>query len=231
MVILPSPFVTSEAIASVLRPGAKIHPDSALKTLQRNGLNGHAVSVVQRSGATARGRAVFYSALMLDVARHYRRGDIPAARRARDAGDQLVSGRPARFVAEALAADLDASLEHLDQVSGGAMSRLAFLTEARHLEAYKSADVPIRWAGTVVDSSDGVTTIRTSDGPNVAIPGTLPKGTPVVVDIERSDAQAILAVRAGLKTTQDPNSRTPSEPIFLTRDDRETLEHGTRVLG
>lgn len=213
--ILPSPLVTSSAIARVLRPGARARPDSALKTLQRNGLDGRLISVVQRSGPTARGRSVYYSALMLDVARSFRRGDLTTAHRARDAGDRLVAGRPARFVAEALTAKPDARLDQLDQVAGGAVTRLALLTEAARRDLYDPDELPIRWSGTVASVTDGLTTLRTSNGSLIAVPGPLPVGMTVVVDTERTEDQVILDVRSGLQPRSDRNSLTPAEPVLL----------------
>lgn len=128
--ILPWPLTTSTELAQVLRPGGHLRPDSALRALRGKGLAAKAITVVPRSGRGAHGKVVWYSSLMIDVARLVRNERLEAARAAHAEASRLAGHRSARFVAEWLAEhggpDPDPAV--LEEDTGGALSRLATLT-------------------------------------------------------------------------------------------------------
>lgn len=78
--ILAWPLTTSTELAQVLRPGGRLRPDSALRSLRDKGLAAEAITVVPRSGRGAHGKVVWYSSLMIDVARLLRNERYDAAR-------------------------------------------------------------------------------------------------------------------------------------------------------
>lgn len=212
----------------MLRPGGHLRPDSALRSLRDNGLAAEPITVVPRSSRGAHGRVVWYSSLMLDVARLVRIGNDDAARDAHVAATKLASHRSARFVADCLAAGTpDPDPAAVDAETGGALSRLATLTEsARGRVAGLGVET---FAGRVADVSGRVAFVVDDEGRTLPIP--TPASTPspwagslVSVDTELFDGGATtIWIRPAFDPDADPNERVAGGPHVLTPAERERL--------
>lgn len=236
--ILPLPLATSGEVAGVLRPGVTIRADSALRTLRDNGLAGTQLSVVPRTATSAAGRAVWYSSLMLDVARLHRRRDA-GAQRVLTKADELATNRAAKFLAEALAAaGPEPDLDELDAVTGGALSRLALLTESRR-EQLASLLHLRRSTGIVVGRADDLAIVETEDGTRLGVPappadqarlGSI--GARVAVDAEQlNDRSSLLWVRPAFEPAADRNGRVPGPARLLSAAERERVASDVLVVG
>jgi len=238
VVLLPFPLTTSAEIAAVLRPGGRLRPDSALRTLRENGLGGAGLSIVTRAESAARGRSVWYSSLMLDVARLYRRGDVDAASVVLGQANELVTHRAARFVSEGLAdsGSVPDGAE-LDGLTGGALSRLALLTASRREQLASRLQVRCS-AGTVVGRVGELAVVETEDGLRLGIPapaepaslGAL--GAHVAVDAETLDGRSsFMWVRPALQLQGDRHGRVPGMPRLLTGDERRRFDRDVLLVG
>lgn len=238
VVILPSPLATSAEIAAVLRPGGRLRPDSALRTLRENGLGGVGVSIVARAESAARGRSVWYSSLMLDVARLYRRGDVDAASVVLGQANELVTHRAARFVSEGLAASGSVPEgAELDALTGGALSRFALLTASRREQLAPRLQVRCS-TGTVVGRVGELAVVETEDGLRLGIPvpaepaslGAL--GAHVAVDAETLDGRSsFMWVRPAMQLQGDRHVRVPGKPRLLTGDERRRFDRDVLLVG
>jgi len=212
-----------------MRPGGNLRSDSALRSLRERGLRAEPISFVPRSERGAQGRAVWYSAMMLDVARLVRLGDLEAAAAAHDAADRLASHRSARFVAEWLTdrGGPDPDPAALDAGTGGALTRLATLTASARSKLGPRLHVRV-FAGRVQEASGSTTRVVAEDGQAVAIPSVRSThqwvGVPVVVDFEEigSDNTTVW-VRPGFDPGADLNERVPGGPRLLTEAERDRL--------
>lgn len=236
--MLPFPLATSHEIAAVLRPGAGLRPDSALRTLRKHGLGGRSVAVVPRTGTGAAGRAVWYSSLMIDVARLYRWRDLDAARQVLVAADGLILHRAVRFLAEGLAgAGHELDLVALDAATGGALSRLALLTESRRSQLDSVLRVR-RSIGTVVGRAGDLAVITTEDGLRVGVPAPVGPATPsadgsgIALDVERfDDRSSFMWVRPAFEPAPDQHDRVPSRYRLLTDGERRLADASVLVVG
>lgn len=237
--ILPFPLATSGEIAAVLRPGAGLRPDSALRTLRENNLAGVALSVVPRTSSAAHGRAVWYSSLMLDVARLYRWHDLDAAAEVLVQANELASHRAATFVAEALRdAGLDPDARELDAASGGALSRLALLTESRRNKLGSLLRIR-RSTGTIVGRMGELAIVEAEDGLRLGVPAPSPEqatlgnvGASVAVDAEQLDPRSsVLWVRPGFEAQGDQHARVQGLPRLLTEDEGRRIARDVLVVG
>ena len=226
--ILPWPLTTSTELAQVLRPGGHLRPDSALRTLRENGLAAEPISVVPRSGRGARGRVVWYSSLMVDVARLLRMRDTEIAAAVHNAATPLAAHRSARFVAERL---LDAGPEpdpaQVDADTGAALTRLALLTAAAREKHLASLGIE-SFVGRVADVSGQVALVVADDGRTLPIPSpTTPSlwaEALVSVDTEfLAGGATTVWVRPAFDSEADPNERVPGGPHLLTPAERERL--------
>lgn len=228
--ILAWPLTTSTELAQVLRPGGHLRPDSALRSLRDKGLTAEAITVVPRSGRRAHGKVVWYSSLMLDVARLLRTDRIDAARAAHAEATRLVGHRSARFVAEWLVEhggpDPDPAL--LDAATGGALARLALLTASARQQLLPDLGITT-FAGRVADVSGRVAFVLDEDGRSLPIPApsepsTEWSGAVVAVDTEELPGGATtIWVRPAFDPAADPNARVPGGPRLLTPAERERL--------
>lgn len=227
--ILPWPLTTSGELAAVLRPGGHLRPDSALRALRERSLRAQPITVVPRSERGAHGRVVWYSALMLDVCRLVRMGDEETAATAHAAADRMASHRAAHFVAEWL---VESGGPHpdpttLDVATGGALSRLAILTESVRLNL--GPDLRIKsFAGRVREASGEMALVVSDDGNAVSIPS--PRSAaewanvPVVIDFEDlSDGNGTYWVRAAFDLAADVYERVPGVPHLMTKAERQRL--------
>ena len=238
VVILPFPLATSADIAAVLRPGGRLRPDSALRTLRENGLGGVGVSIVTRAESAARGRSVWYSSLMLDVARLYRRGDVDSASVVLGQANELVAHRAARSVWEGLAASGPApDGAEVDVLTGGALSRLALLTASRREQLASRLEVRCS-TGTVVGLVGELAVVETEDGLRLGIPvpaepatlGAL--GAHVAVDAESLDGRSsFMWVRPAMELQGDRHGRVPGKPRLLTGDERHRFDRDVLLVG
>lgn len=227
--LLPWPLTTSVELAQVLRPGGHLRPDSALRTLRENGLPAEAITVVPRTGSGARGRVVWYSSLMVDVARLLRAQDREAAAAMHREATRLAGHRAARFVANALldsGPDPDPAI--VDQTTGGALTRLATLTASareKHL-----ADLGVEtFLGRVADVSGRVAFVVAEDGRTLPIPSPASSANPwtgalVSVDTELFEGGSTTVwIRTAFDSDADPHERVPGGPHLLTPAERERL--------
>lgn len=227
---LAFPLCTSREMAQVLRPGGHLRPDSALRTLRDKGLAAEPVTVVPRSGRHAHGRVVWYSSLMLDVARLVRTGDEDTATRARAAASALAAQRAARFVADWLVqhSGPDPDPAQLDAATGGALTRLALLTTSARQEL-----LPRLGIDSIIGRVDEIThtTANVVDNDDrrhaITIPATTATtwvGAVVAVDLEVLGEGAITVwVRPAFDSDADPNDRIPGGPHVLTPAERQRL--------
>lgn len=228
--ILAWPLTTSSELAGVLRPGGHLRADSALRALRDKGVPAEPISVVPRSGRGADGRVVWYSSLMVDVARLVRVGDLTTAGVAHAAAAKLARHRSAGFVAEWLAerGGPDPDPAEVDRGTGGALTRLATLTASARARLLPDLRIDT-FAGRVADVSGRVAFVVDEDGRSLPIPA--PSGSPmawagalVVVDTEVLWGGATATwVRAAFDPAADPNERVPGGPRLLTPAERERL--------
>ena len=237
--ILPFPLATSAEIAGVLRPGTGLRPDSALRTLRENHLAGAQVSVVPRAAGAARGRAVWYSALMLDVARLYRWHDREAAREILTKADELASSRAAHFLAEHLSgATVEPTAAELDRLTGGALSRLALLTES--VRRQTEGRLRVRHStGTIIGHEGDLAIVETEEGVRLGVPCPRTEsanagavGTKVAIDAEQLDTRSSCVwVRAAFEASTDRHARVPGSPRLLTEEERRHVARDVLVVG
>lgn len=227
--ILAWPLTTSAELAAVLRPGGQLRPDSALRKLREKGVAAEPISFVPRSHRGAQGRVVWYSALMLDVCRLVRMGDMRTAATAHADADRLASHRAGRFVAEWLAerGGPDPDPAALDAETGGALTRLAMLT-ASSREALGAALGVATIAGRLRETTGPMALVVADDGDAALVPA--PRGvsawqdTPVVVDFESFGAYSgTFWVRAGFDPDADVNERVSGGPRLLSVAERDRL--------
>jgi hypothetical protein len=237
--ILPFPLATSDEIARILRPGGGLRPDSALRTLRENALAAPQLSAIPRSGTGANGRVVWYSSLMLDVARLHRYQDHDAARLAHEEAIELTGHRSARHLLNALSSgELEPDPARLDASTGGALSRLALLTESRRVRLPGLTDLR-RSVGMVVDRSDGLAVLETSDGSRLGVPAPLAEqarlsaiGSYVAVEFERLDERSSLVwVRPAFEPAPNRHSRTPGPSHLLSQEQHDRIERDVLVVG
>ncbi len=228
--ILAWPLTTSTELAQVLRPGGHLRPDSALRSLRDKGLPAEAITVVPRSRRGAHGKVVWYSSLMIDVARLLRSERFDAARRVHTEATRLAGHRSARFVADWLVehggSDPDPAM--LDEATGGALTRLATLTGAARQRLLPDLAVAT-FTGRVTDVSGRVAYVLDGEGqsrpiPAPSEPSTDWSGALVTVDTEDLPGGATtIWVRAAFDPEADPNERVPGGPRLLTPAERERL--------
>jgi hypothetical protein len=213
-----------------MRPGGHLRPDSALRTLRERGLAAEPITVVPRSGRGAHGRVVWYSSLMLDVARLVRTGDDSTAGDAHAAATRLASHRSARFVAEWLVAngDPDPDPAALDVDTGGALTRLATLTASAREKLLRRLAVR-SLIGRVAEVSETSASVVVDGGQLFSIPAPAVswaswKQALVSVDIEEMPGGATtIWVRPAFDSDADPHQRVPGGPHILTPAERERL--------
>ncbi len=228
--ILPWPLTTSTEVAQVLRPGGHLRPDSALRALRDKGLAAEAITVVPRSGRGAHGKVVWYSSLMLDVARLLRNERFDAARSVHAEATRLASHRSSRFVAEWLVehGGPDPDPASLDEATGGALTRLAMLTGSTRQRLLPELGVAT-FAGRVADVSGRVAFVLDEEGRSLPIPApsepsTEWSGALVAVDTEDLPGGATtIWVRPAFDPEADPYERVPGGPRLLTPAERERL--------
>jgi hypothetical protein len=234
--ILPWPLTTSSEIAHVLRPGGHLRADSALRILRESELPAEPISVVPRSARGAHGRIVWYSSLMLDVARLVRTDEIGAARALHAAANKLASHRSARFVAESLASaggEPDAS--DLDLETGGALTRLAVLTSSAR-EKHRTKLGIESFVGRVADVAGRVAFVVDDDGRTLPIPTSSDTPNPwaaslVAVDTEvLSGGATTIWIRPAFDSEADSNQRVPAAPHLLTASERERLPQSVATI-
>ena len=228
--ILAWPLTTSTEVAQVLRPGGHLRPDSALRALRDKGLAAEAITVVPRSGRGAHGKVVWYSSMMLDVARLLRNERFDAAHAAHAEASRLAGHRSARFVAEWLVELVGPppAPPPLDQATGGALTRLATLTASARQRLLPNLGVAT-FAGRVADVSGRVAFVLDEEGRSLPIPApsepsTEWSGALVTVDTEDLPGGATtIWVRPAFDPESDPNQRVPGGPRLLTPAERERL--------
>lgn len=228
--ILAWPLTTSTELAGVLRPGGHLRADSALRSLRDKGLAAEPITVVPRSGRGADGRVVWYSSLMVDVARLVRAGDLATAESAHAAATKLAGHRAAKFVAEWLAGHggPDPDPAEIDLGTGGALTRLATLTASARGRLLPDLRIDT-FAGRVADLSGRVAFVVDEEGRSLPIPA--PPGSPmawagalVVVDTEELSAGATAVwIRPAFDPEAALNERVPGGPHLLTPAERERL--------
>lgn len=225
------PLTTSAELAAVLRPGGHLRPDSALRSLRERELPAEAITVVPRSERGAHGRVVWYSSLMIDVARLLRVGDHDAAAEVHAAATRLASHRAARFVAEWLVAEGEPEPDatRLDTETGGALTRLATLTASERAKFLPRLEIRT-FAGRVAEVVGGTAVLVTDDGQQLSIPAPAESSSAwtnalVSVDIEEMPGGATtLWIRPAFDPDADPRERVPGGPHILTPAERERLK-------
>ena len=227
--ILAWPLTTSVELAMVLRPGGHLRADSALRALRGKGFAAKPITVVPRSGRGADGRVVWYSSLMVDVARFVRTGGPAAAAAAHTAADRLAGHRSARFVAEWLAehGGPDPDPAEIDLGTGGALTKLATLTASARVRLPLDPWVHTA-AGRVVKSPAGGAYVVDDAGNSLPLPES--RGVPiagvgsvVVVNSEELPGGAISWVRPAFDPAADLHERVPGGPHLLTPAEYERL--------
>lgn len=228
--ILLWPLTTSVELAEVLRPGGHLRADSALRALRDKGVAAHPITVVPRSGRGADGRVVWYSSLMVDVARLVRAGDHATAEATHAQAAKLANHRAAAFVAEWLAqhGGPDPDPAEVDLGTGGALTRLATLTASARARLMPDLRIDT-FAGRVADVSAGVAFVVDDEGRSLPLPAPSHSpiaraGTLVVVDTEELSIGATTVwVRPAFDPAADLNERVPGGPVLLTPAERERL--------
>ena len=228
--ILPWPLTTSAELAEVLRPGGHLRADSALRSLRDQGVAALPITVVPRSGRGADGRVVWYSSLMVDVARLVRAGDRATAKATHAEAAKLAKHRAADFVAEWLAehGGPDPDPAELDLGTGGALTRLATLTASARARLMSDLRIDT-FAGRIADVSARVAFVVDEEGRSLPIPTS--SGSPmarvgalVVVDTEElSSGATTVWVRPAFDPAADLNERVLGGPHLLTPAERERL--------
>lgn len=176
---------------------------------------------------------MWYSALMLDVARLLRWGDRGKALAVLEAADELMAGRASVFVAESMGdrhVDAGSGAVELDKATGGALSRLALLTESARRRA-PTGDRLRSVVGTILDVTGAYATALTEDGFKLGLPlgsrgdRVFPaRGAVVAVDYETSKGSFILSwIRPGLVLSVDSDGRVPVQPFLLSGEERARL--------
>lgn len=226
--ILAWPLTTSTELAQVLRPGSHLRADSALRTLRERGLAAEPISVVPRSARGASGRVVWYSVLMVDVARLLRRGDDATSTMLHRAASQILAHRSAGCLAERLvAAGPDPDPAALDAETGGALTRLAMLTESARAEHAMHLGVDT-FVGRVAEVAGRVVVFGDDDSAfplhsSTAAPSP-PVGTLVSVDTEMlSNGATMVWTRPAFQTETDSNERVGGDQRLLDHDERNRL--------
>jgi hypothetical protein len=198
--------------------------------LRDKDLPAEAITVVPRSGRGAHGKVVWYSSLMLDVARLVRTGDDDTAAQAHAEATRLAGHRSSRFVAEWLVehGGPDPDPAQLDAGTGGALTHLALLTMSarQQLQPHLLVDSIV---GRVDEIADTTAAIVDSDDRRHSIP--IPDvragkwaGAVVAVDLEVIGAGAMTVwVRPAFDADADPNERVPGGPRLLTPVERDRL--------
>lgn len=234
--ILALPLISSEDVAAALRPGGILRADSALRTLRENGVAAPQMSVVPRSGRTVRGRIVWYSSLMLDVARSHRWHDREGAAKALMAAAELSQHRSALHVMEMLSIEPDAEPHRLDQVTGGALTRLAVLTESRR-QGLPGREREGHSTGVVVDRIDGLAIVDTGEATRLGVSTPVEPtqvaavGSLVAVEIERFDnGSSFVTVRPAFEASPDSHSRVPGTPHLLSESRRRRIRYDVLVV-
>lgn len=228
--ILRWPLTTSTEIAHVLRPGSDLRPDSALRALRDKGWAAAPISVVPRSHRGAHGRAVWYSTLALDAARSARLDDEKAALALHVASHRLAAHRSARAVAELLLrAGPHPDPAALDEASGGALTRLATLTESARRK--QAAHLGVQTVTGRISRTDGHSaTVVGEDGTELSLPRTgdlasVEVGALLSVDVEPlPGGSTTLWVRAAFDSDADPHARRPSGIHLLSPAERDRLD-------
>lgn len=236
--ILAWPLTTSTELARVLRPGGHLRADSALRSLRDKGLAAEPITVVPRSGRGAEGRVVWYSSLMVDVARLVRVGDLTSAEAANAAATKLAGHRSAGFIAEWLVehGGPDPDPAEVDLGTGGALSRLATLTASARAKLLPVLRIE-SFVGRVADVAGRVAFVVDEEGRSLPIPA--PSGVPmawagalVVVDTEElSGGATTVWVRPAFDPEADLNERVPGGPHILTPAERERLSRPVAASG
>lgn len=228
--ILSWPLCTSSELAQVLRPGGNLRPDSALRSLRCKGLAAEPVTVIPRSGQRAHGKVVWYSSLMLDVARLVRVGDHGTASSAHREASRLADQRAAQFVADWLAehSGPDPDPAQLDADTGGALTRLATLTASARQRLLPRLGIEAV-VGRVHELDDSTAIIVDEDGRRHVIPAPASAasdwtGAFVTADYELlGEGVTTVWVRAAFDAEADPNERVPGGPHILTPTERDRL--------
>lgn len=231
--ILPWPLATSVELAHVLRPGSHLRPDSALRTLRDNGLAAEPISVVPRSARGAHGRVVWYSSLMIDVARLFRNGDEATAGALVAEANKLAGKRAAHFVAEhLLAAGDEPDAVALDAEAGGALTRLGLLTAAVRQDHDDALGVD-SFAGRVAETSTGGIVVTTEEGGQLMILGDSGHavGDLVAVDAELLAGGITIWVRRAFETETDPHGNVPGGARLLTSAQRARIDRELTSAG
>lgn len=228
--ILGWPLTTSTEIAQVLRLGGHLRPDSALRALRDKGVPAEPITVVPRSGRGAHGRVVWYSSLMLDVARLIRVERAEAAAEVHGEATRLAGHRSARFVADWLVEhgkpDPDPAL--LDASTGGALSRLGLLTASARSRLLPQLGIET-FTGRITEVADRSLFVLDDDGHSVPIPApdenaSAWHGAPVSIDIEHlTEGTMTIQVRPAFDPEDDPNQRVSGGPRLLTSPERERI--------
>lgn len=223
-------MASRRTLAQVFRPGGHLRPDSALRALRDKGVPAEAITVVPRSARGAHGKVVWYSSLMIDVARLVRNERFDAARVAHAEASRLAGHRSARFVAEWLVQyggpDPDPAV--LDEATGGALTRLATLTASARQQLLPDLGVAT-FSGRVADVSGRVAFVLDEEGRSLPIPtpsepSTEWSGTLVSVDTEDLPGGATtIWIRPAFDPQADPNERVPGGTRLLTPAERERL--------
>lgn len=206
--------------------------------MRENRLGGVGLSVVTRAESAARGRSVWYSSLMLDVARLYRRGDVDTASVVLGQANELIAHRAARFVSEGLVTSGSVpDGAELDALTGGALSRFALLTASRREQLASRLQVRCS-TGTVVGRVGDLAVVETEDGLRLGIPvpaepaslGAL--GAHVAVDAETLDGRSsFMWVRPAMQLEGDRHGRVPGKPRLLAGDERRRFDRDVLVVG
>lgn len=228
--LLAWPLTTSAELAGVLRPGGHLRSDSALRALRERGIAAESITVVPRSERGAHGRVVWYSSLMLDVARLVRAGDHRTAADAHAAATRLASHRAARFVAEWLVAngEPDPDPAALDAETGGALTRLAALTTSARGKLFPRLGIRT-FVGRVEEVSEASALVVIEDGQRLSIPAPAESSAAwekalVSVDVEEMPGGATtLWVRPAFDSEAGPHQRVPGGPHILTPAERARL--------
>lgn len=231
--ILPWPLTTSVELAQVLRPGGHLRPDSALRTLRDNGLAAEPISIVPRTGRGAHGRVVWYSSLMIDVARLFRIGDETTAAGLHAAATNIARKRAARFVAEHLlqaSGEPEASI--LDAATGGALTRLALLTAAVRQDLHSALGVELS-VGCVIGTAGGGQVVIAEDGRELSVPSSaVPAvGAVVAVETEVLEGGSAVWVRRAFESNEDPQGNIPGGARLLTAAEGARVERQLTSTG
>jgi hypothetical protein len=167
---------------------------------------------------------------MLDVARLLRMGE-EGAEAAHAAASKLATHRAAHFVAEWLVerggTDPDPAL--LDADTGGALTRLATLTESARGKLLPQLHIET-FTGRVADVPGRTVFVIDEEGRSRPIPAPTRSaaewaGALVVVDTERlADGATTIWTRRAFDSVADPGERVPGTPRLLTPAEQDRLK-------